>query len=230
MNSAIYFASKIDPLEARKIREICDNLKITLLFENDFTNLIRKIVRTKPRFVFLGGDGPEITYMSRLATEEIHDKFKIIIISDHFECNNELISVVGINQLENFILNLKDFYFYNLSKKPADFEMKIKRYLLDLGFNASSKGFDYIFECISLLIENNQYKCLKECYQIIKCNYEINNESTIDRDMRFAISNAYELNKDNWSNMFCKIFSNKPTCKNFICLSATRIKEDLIQV
>lgn len=228
MNSAIYFASTTSPLEARKIRGICENLKINLLFENDFTNLVHKIVKTNPRFVFLGGDGPEIVYMSRLLVGDIYDKTKVIILSDNFECDNNQISVVNLCDLENFILKSKEYYFDDSSVNSVELESKIKRYLLNLGFNASSKGFDYIFECINLLIENKQYKCLRECYQIIKCNYEINNESTIDRDMRFAITNAYELNKDNWNSLFCDIFDKKPTCKNFICLCADKLKEDFV--
>lgn len=231
MNSAIYFSSSINPFEAREIRDVCDNLKLMLLIEKDFTNLIQKVVKTNPKFVFLDGNGPETIYLSKLLTGEIYSKIKIIILSEDFKCDNDCISVVSLKNLENYILSLKEYYYDEESSfDDSVCEGKIKRFLLNLGFNASSKGFDYIFECIHLLIENNQYKCLKECYQIIKCNYDINNENNIDRDMRSAIQNAYEMHKDSWNNSFCSIFDKKPTCKNFICLSAHKLKEELINV
>ena len=227
MSSAIYFASNANPIDARIVRRVCENLKLTLLFENDFTNLIHKMVKTNPKFVFLDGNGPEVVYLSKLLVGEMYNKTKLILISDSFVCDNSQISVVPLNNLENFILSLKEYYFEDTEHNMIKVEGKIKRYLLSLGFNASSKGFDYIFECVNLIMENKQYKCLKECYKIIKCNYEISNENNIDRDMRSAISNAYELNKDQWNSSFSNIFDKKPTCKNFICLVAHKLIEDL---
>lgn len=227
MNSAIYFSNSINPIDAKEVNRICENLKLAILFENDFISLIHKIVKTNPKFVFLDGNGAEVGYLTKLLTGEIYDKIKLIVISDYFVCDNSQISVVKLSELENFILSLKEFYFDVNNFDLINCEGKIKRYLLNLGFNASSKGFDYIFECINLLIENQQYKCLKECYQIIKCNYDINSENNIDRDMRSAIQNAYEYNKESWNRFFNNVFDKKPTCKNFICLSAHKLKEEL---
>lgn len=227
MNSAIYFASNANPIDAREVRKVCENLKLTLLFENDFTNLIQKIVKTNPKFVFLDGKGPEVVYLSKLLVGETYNKIKLIFISDNFVCDNSQVSVVPLNSLEKFILSLREYYFENPEHDLSKVEGNIKRFLLSLGFNAGSKGFDYIFECINLVLENNQYKCLKECYQIIKCNYEIGNENNIDRDMRSAIANAYACNKESWKDAFKDIFDKKPTCKNFICLCAHKLKEDL---
>lgn len=226
MNTAIFFSGSTSPFDAIRIQQICNNLNLALIFENDFTNLVQKIVKTNPKFVFLDGDVSEIIYLSGLLKGETCNKIKIIVISENFERVNAFVDVVGMDELEKYILNLKDFYNEDAIFDLTKVETQIKSFLLNLGFNAGSKGFDYIFECVFLLIENNQYKCLKECYQIIKCNYDIANENNIERDMRSAIQNAYEPNKEQWNNLFSNIFDKKPTCKNFIGLVANKIKAE----
>lgn len=228
MNSAIFYSDNTNPSDAKEVSRICGNLKLALIFENDFTNLLHKIMKTNPKFVFLDGNGEEIVYLSKLLTGEIYNKIKLIIVSDNFVCDNKFIKVVSLESLESHILNLNEYYNDLSVCDGTKCESKIKEILLNLGFSASSKGFDYIYECVYLSIENNHYKCLKQCFDIIKCNYEISNENNIDRDMRWAISNAFSLNKGTWNALFNNVFDKKPTCKNFICLLANKIKEEMM--
>ena len=137
MKSAIYFSRSINPNDARRLRGICDDLSISLLFENGFIDLIRKIVRLKPRFIFLDGDGTEIVYISKLLMDDVYKKLKVIVLSDSFQCDNANLDVVSIDDLEKFILNLREYYYNDPYMDFPNCESRIKSFLLNLGFNAS---------------------------------------------------------------------------------------------
>ena len=99
-NAILYTKDNYDLLN--KTKNICKNTNLNLFCEIDFFNLVQKIVKVKPKFIFIDEETKNLNiFPFEIIKDSIFkNQTKIIILSDNYVCNNNLIEVIPINKLE----------------------------------------------------------------------------------------------------------------------------------
>ena len=222
-NYAIFYSSE-DYDSVLKIKEACSQTKLNLCIETDFYIFLTKVVKLKPKFIFIDGLIKDLNMLPLdvLDNDVLKVSTKIAIIN--YKLNKEYIDDISINNLCGYILNSKVYYIKPSIKVDIDY---INSLLLKLNFSSSHKGKDYIKECISLILEDKlSYNYLNtKCYPVIAGNFRTETIN-IDRDIRTAIKRAYEnRNNEYWEELFNTSFDKMPTSKNFIYMCADKLKE-----
>ena len=113
-----------------------------------------------------------------------------------------------------------------MSTNIAKIKEKIKKEIIDLGFDISLKGTNYLIECIYIVYIEDKIDCInlrKDIYPTLAGIYKkkINN---IKCDINYSITSMYDRGNVIKINEYFKLFDNsKPTTKLIIYTILSRI-------
>lgn len=116
----------------------------------------------------------------------------------------------------------------NIEAPRKQTEKVVSGLLLSIGFHANLKGYRYIAEAVTLVIENSDFAyCFnKKLYPLIAKKYGVTPEN-IERAIRTSIEVAYDRNYDKFERFFGYTLQ-KPTNTEFILFCAEKIRIELL--
>ncbi len=108
-----------------------------------------------------------------------------------------------------------------------DNELKIKKYLLQLGFQPNLKGYSLLGRLIEFALEGNEILPLKYCgYKLLAEEFNVD-PASIEKDIQNAISSAWlRGNVDTLYREFGETLDEnkgKPTNKQFVLTALERL-------
>lgn len=118
-------------------------------------------------------------------------------------------------------------YFLNAGNFRKQAEKAISGVLLHMGFQANLRGYRYLIEIISAVVENQEliYSFTHELYPMIAEKYDVTPLS-VERSVRHSIELTYDRNYQKFKQFFGYPLQ-KPTNTEFISFCAEKIRMEL---
>lgn len=211
------------------LKRICENHKVNLIYEKNFSSLLFSQITIKPNFIFIDSALANECYNFKELANNPYST-KIFFVSTTLKLRNLLFDCLTLEEVDKFLKQYDNSLFSGL--KIFEHGKEINNLLLSLGISPNHLGKDYLFECINLVLSDKQrFGCLnKTVYPALSSKYNTNS-SNIERDIRHAILTAWsKKNAEKWRHLLNGFdVTMKPSNREFICLCAEVIKMGNIQ-
>lgn len=162
--------------------------------------------------ILSGKTDSKIFVLTSYAEPLISDKNGVLFISDK----------LGI---ENICVLLR--YFLNIGSFRKQTEKAVSRVLLHMGFQANLRGYRYLIEIVSAVVENPEliYSFTHKLYPMIAVKHNVTPLS-VERSVRHSIELTYDRNYPKFKEFFSYPLP-KPTNTEFISFCAEKIRMEL---
>ena len=222
------------------LKNYFSSFNVELLYENNLSKLLSKILVDHPSIVVLEGI-PKEFILRCCDCFDANSPFFVPFVC--FMCDDEqldgksklpfncfLCSKDNYSSLFKSKIKLEELTNYSankITKFPISRFDLITKTLRDLGANVKSSGSIFIKDCINQVLIDGCRACTlyNSVYNIVanKHNTNINN---LERCMRTAVNNMWDgYTKNNKNNEKGFAFNSKPTVKEFIFYVSNYIKD-----
>ena len=224
-----------------KLNKYCYKVSMNLVNCINFVELTIKAYQFRPQFIFCDMTSADLSsaQLKLLMDNKACKNTKIVFIGldnqkdlfDNYWLENS--EFICYEDIENYILNC--FETVNLNNICADnytnnteLSESIVQLLYSLGFSPKHTGFNFLREILYNVISNDGIfsSLIGDQYPIIAVKYKTTC-SSIERNIRNAITSAFKNYSNQWKNIFLDyrfLTENKrPTNREFICLCVDKI-------
>jgi len=226
-----YYQNK-DGSTNEEILNCCKKFGINLTCENNFYKLVGSVVSLRPDVLFLDfADYQQNKQFLTLFREESPFNVSLVLVVGNIEPDfllnmpnnyryvksSELMNVLGALSSRVKLEKREEVFVQNLVSSYGD---QIFRCLLDIGFNGSTNGTQFIKDCSNEIMLNRCRPSVlsKNLYSKV-ANYYETTSASVARCMKVAIDTAWKKSQkatSEPSGVTFQDFAKCPTAKEFI--------------